>query len=239
MSYLLLLPGALGAASQLEPLAKELKPYFEAVYPLNFAGHGGKGQLTETSAFGIEAFAEEVLQWMAQEQISQAHFFGYSMGGYVALWLALNHPQRVSSILTLGTKFAWTAESAAKEVRMLDPEKIAEKVPAFARELEDRHAPNDWKLLLSRTAGMMLNLGNNPLLQHGQLAALELPVRVCVGDRDNMVTLDETAAAYRSLKNSTLAVLPATPHPIEKADLKQLVFQIKSFMVKEKHPELV
>ena len=55
------------------------------------------------------------------------------MGGYVALQLANKHPKYVQKIITLGTKFAWDKETAAKEVKMLNPEKIEEKIPAFAK----------------------------------------------------------------------------------------------------------
>ena len=47
---------------------------------------------------------------------------GHSMGGYVALKLALKRPELVDRIITLGTKFNWTPEVAAKEVKMLNPD---------------------------------------------------------------------------------------------------------------------
>jgi pimeloyl-ACP methyl ester carboxylesterase len=51
------------------------------------------------------------------------------MGGYVALKTAVLHPGRIEAIVTLGTKFHWDPENASNEVRMLNPEKIEEKVP--------------------------------------------------------------------------------------------------------------
>lgn len=96
------------------------------------------------------------------------------MGGYVALWLAHQHPERVRKIVTLGTKFDWSPESARLEVKKLDAEKILEKVPAFALILETRHAPNDWKQLLSRTSTMMLALGSDPLLKDDHFPKIKL-----------------------------------------------------------------
>ena len=43
------------------------------------------------------------------------------MGGYVALHLALHHPERVQRIVTLGTKFRWDPVTAEREAARLDP----------------------------------------------------------------------------------------------------------------------
>ena len=67
----------------------------------------------------------------------------------------------INSIVTFGTKFNWSKEAAAKEVKMLNPEVIEEKVPKFAQMLKDTHAPNDWKTLLHKTAAMMKGLGRD------------------------------------------------------------------------------
>ena len=87
------------------------------------------------------------------------------MGGYVAVWLAHQHThKRVGKVVTLGTKFDWDPDSAKLEAGKVNPEKIAEKIPAFARILEHRHAPNDWKLLLRQTASMMVALGDSTVI---------------------------------------------------------------------------
>jgi esterase/lipase len=53
---LLLLHGALGSRSQLEPLHSLLDQRAIETYAMNFSGHGGAPFAPE---FGIEAFAED------------------------------------------------------------------------------------------------------------------------------------------------------------------------------------
>jgi hypothetical protein len=48
-------------------------------------------------------------------------------------------------------------------------------------------------------------------------------VRVVVGDRDDTVSVEESAAVARALGAGSLTVLPNTPHPIERVDLAGLV----------------
>ncbi|HMV91636.1 MAG TPA: alpha/beta fold hydrolase, partial [Cyclobacteriaceae bacterium] len=126
----LLIHGALGSASQLEPVKIALQNSGLAVHSMDLSGHGGAAFQTQ---FGIEQFASDVLKWLDQNSLRTVNVFGYSMGGYVSLEFASKYPKRVGSIVTLGTKFDWSVESAAREVRKLNPEKILEKVPAFAR----------------------------------------------------------------------------------------------------------
>lgn len=107
----LILHGALGSASQLEPLKTALETSGCSIYSMDFSGHGGAAFRDQ---FGIEQFAADVLQWLDKNSISKVDIFGYSMGGYVALWFAHEHPERVDSIVTLGTKFDWSVELASR-----------------------------------------------------------------------------------------------------------------------------
>ena len=221
MNPLLILHGALGSASQLDPVTSALRNKGIVVHSLNFSGHGGA---SFQSDFGIEQFAMDTLQYLEKCQLKQVDLFGYSMGGYVALWLAKSHPDRVGKIVTLGTKFDWSEESAVKEVRKLNPEKVLEKIPAFARILEHRHAPNDWKMLLQKTADMMLTLGKRPLLKKENLRAIKHQTIICLGDQDDMADRSYTEEVASFLPNGKFILLENTPHPIEKVDLKKLPF---------------
>jgi pimeloyl-ACP methyl ester carboxylesterase len=226
MKSILLLHGALGAMQQLEPLKQKLEIAGYDVHLVNFSGHGGNAF---EEKFGIEQFAEDVLRYLDYQQLEQVTIFGYSMGGYVALWLSYLHTHRVERIITLGTKFDWSIESAEKEVKKLNAEKIQEKVPAFARILEHRHAPNDWKELLNKTAEMMLSLGEAPLLTESILRQIETPTLICLGDVDDMADRNYSEEVATYLPNGSFNLLKSTPHPIEKCDLDMLTELIETF----------
>ncbi|MEJ8804351.1 alpha/beta fold hydrolase [Pontibacter sp. H249] len=227
MDTLLLLHGALGSAATLVPLQQALQAKFK-VYTLDFSGHGGLALPQEP--YSMELFSKDILEFLDKHAITQTHIFGYSMGGYAALYFALQHPGRVSSIFTLATKFAWSPEAAEKESKMLNPVKIEEKVPQFAKTLAERHTPQDWKQVMHKTAEMMQHLGEAPALTPENLPQLQAPIRLGVGDRDNMVTLEETNWAYELLPNAELLVLPDTRHPLETVKLARLTFEIEQFI---------
>lgn len=226
MNNLLLLHGAIGSSVQLEPIADLLKDSFN-VYLLNFSGHGGK-EIPE-EPFSIEMFANDVLYFIDKGKLGKVDIYGYSMGGYVGLYLAKNFSDKVNKIFTTATKFDWSAESALKESKLLNPEKIIEKIPKFAEQLSRLHHPADWKEVLQKTAEMMIQLGKNNVLKDDDFEQIENEIMVSVGDRDIMVSIEETVNAYRKLINGRLLVLPDTQHPVEKISAARLAFEIENF----------
>lgn len=225
MNPVLLLHGALGSTAQLERLKQKLEAEGKEVFMLNFSGHSG---VPFRGSFGIEIFTDDVLAFLHKQNLNQVDVFGYSMGGYVAVWLAWKHPERVGRIVTLGTKFDWSPESAEKEVGKLNAETIREKVPAFARILEHRHAPNDWKELLNKTRDMMLSLGNQPLLNEENLKTIQHEVLICLGDQDDMADREYSEQVAGWLPKGAFQRVENTPHPIEKVDLNKLSGLIKT-----------
>ncbi|MFN0016340.1 MAG: alpha/beta fold hydrolase [Saprospiraceae bacterium] len=215
---LLLLHGALGSAAQFNDLKQGLSAE-RALFVHDFPGHGGQNTDTE---FSISRFAASVLAFLEKNNLGAVDIFGYSMGGYVALWLARNHPDRVGRIVTLGTKLAWSPETAARETAMLNPEKISAKVPVFAQLLADRHTPADWQVVVRQTAGLLHDLGNGAALVEADYRAIDCPVVIGLGEADNMVSREESEQVANWLPNGRLEVLPGMKHPFEQVDQKML-----------------
>lgn len=226
MKHLLLLHGAIGSGEQLKPLEEKLRVFY-TVHVLTFPGHGGTAM---PDAFSIPLFAEFVKTYCENNQLDKVFIFGYSMGGYIALYLAKHQPSFIEKLVTLATKFEWNEKIAEQEIKKLQPETIERKVPQFAAILNQRHRPNDWKIVLNKTAGLLKSLGDKNCLQAADYTAITTPCLLLVGDRDPMVSFDETLAVYKSLPMAELCVLPGTDHPIEKADILLLQFITRKFL---------
>lgn len=222
---LLLLHGAIGSKAQMEPIKNTLSADYE-IHTLNFTGHGGRD--SKGKDFAIDLFTQDVLDYMAENKIQQVDIFGYSMGGYVALNLARLHPEKVNKIFTLATQFAWAVDKAEKEVKMLNPEAIEAKVPAFAKALQERHAPCDWKEILKKTGDMMMRLGAGERLTVEDLGDINTPIIASVGDQDTMVSQGETELIAEVLGGKFL-VLEGVPHPIEKVNVDMLCGHLRTF----------
>lgn len=227
-SSLLLLHGATGSAAQLRKLSDELSDTYH-VHTLNFTGHGGTAIRSE--GFSIKDFAQQAKDVVSQLQsMGPVNIFGYSMGGYVAMYMARIMRVDIHKIITLGTKFHWDEATAANECKMLQPDVIEQKVPVFAEQLRQRHHPQSWKQVLTKTAEMLQQMGKKNPLQLNQYADLQVPCLIMLGDKDKMVTREETIAVCEQLPNAQLEILPDTPHPIEQADTTLLATHIRKFL---------
>jgi hypothetical protein len=55
-------------------------------------------------------------------------------------------------------------------------------------------------------------------------------VRYMIGDRDEMVSLEETRSYYAATAGAEFAVLPATRHPIEKVRTELIAWHVMDFL---------
>ena len=93
---------------------------------------------------------------------------------------------------------------------------------AFVREHAGDARLSSGELLADHAAGTAMIVGKLNVDPPAVLAAIRQPARLMVGDRDAVVTMEETRDAARSLAQGQLAVLPATAHPFEQVRLPLL-----------------
>lgn len=81
------------------------------VYALDFWGFGdsGKGTKTSSDSFQINSYVNMVSQFMDSLGIIEAPVFGHSMGGTVALQIALSQPTRVNKVAVVGSPVLGTS----------------------------------------------------------------------------------------------------------------------------------
>jgi len=212
------LHGALGTTAQFDALLA--LPDAPPMIPVNFPGHAG---VPCDVPFSNEVFADAVLAQMDKMGVSQVDIFGYSMGGYVALWMAWKYPDKIRSITTLNTKLDWTPETAARMTGMFDTEKINAKAPQLAEAFSRAHAPGDWLEVAQKTACFLLELGNGAGITEEGFRAINCPVTILRGDSDNVVTEAESRLVAGWIPNCSYAEVPNSKHPMEMVDYQALI----------------
>ncbi len=98
----LLLHGWLGSwalwRDTIEILGREFK-----TYSLDFWGFGDSSPLEDNLSFSVDNFVELVYQFMDRLGIRRAPLIGHSMGGTVALGVAIRHPEKVVKVGVAGS----------------------------------------------------------------------------------------------------------------------------------------
>lgn len=217
---IILLHGALGISRDLDVIATHLNEKGYKTYSFNFSGHGVGS--AEPSEFRIDHFAKDLDTFLRGNEILNPVIFGYSMGGYVALYHKANYEDSpIKMIFTYGTKFNWSEKAVMKELPMLNPDHLMEKFPHFVDTLKEKHGER-WKQILLSTAHMMQHLEKLDGLTKEDLNEVEIPVYLILGDQDRMVSTEETQLVHSWLHHSQVKTLSHSKHELERSNLREL-----------------
>lgn len=217
MAHYVLLHGALGAAADLSALANAL---------MN-KGHTAEAlQLDPNGLEAVPAMAEKLAHHL-ESQPSPAHVFGYSMGGYVALYLAAYRPELFVHLTTLAVKLNWQQESAnvaayRETLAWMSPSVLSEKFPNLQQELERTHG-EEWANVSEQTAAMLVEIATHNYLSKELAVKITTPVTLLIGQNDKMVTLTETQHVAAWLPYARCEVLPGVKHPLPSCSVETLL----------------
>lgn len=91
----MLLHGMLGAGNNLGATARALQDEY-AVYSVDLPNHGRSHWLKNPTLYSM---ADSLLRWMDEEGLERVHLLGHSLGGKVAMQMALECPERAASLI--------------------------------------------------------------------------------------------------------------------------------------------
>jgi esterase len=92
---LMLLHGLFGNAGNWQGVAKHFQDDYRLILP-DLRNHG---RSPHARAMDYPALAEDLRALMDRLQVESATLVGHSMGGKSAMWLALNHPERIDRLV--------------------------------------------------------------------------------------------------------------------------------------------
>jgi len=215
-----LLHGFTGSSATWAPHLAALE-WFTTVC-IDFLGHGRSGVPADVQRYGMQACVDDVLAIQKHLGLRRWAVVGYSMGGRVAMRVALQAPERLWA-LVLESASPGIAEPAERRARAAQDTKLAARIrhegvaafadywqalPLFASQSRLPQATRQAlrQQRLQHTAGGLANslqgLGagmQEPVLQ--RLPGLRLPVLLLAGALDDK---------YRGLANDMAALLPCS-----------------------------
>jgi pimeloyl-ACP methyl ester carboxylesterase len=214
---LILIHGGLGSSSQWRPVTAELDESFRVITP-DSRGHGrSTNPAGELSYAGI---ADDIAALIAALGLERPMVGGWSDGGQVSLELGARHPGAAGALIVGaaypdfdagGLRQAHGSLLGADEAGVPDPAHLDAQLGGSADEIKALHPGGaaQWRRLVHETAPMWLNYKG---LGPDELRAIEVPVMVLAGDRDELIPLDLSVSLYRALPTAELAICPSLSH---------------------------
>jgi pimeloyl-ACP methyl ester carboxylesterase len=207
----LILPGLLGTVET--EWQAFLQPIADMGYTVIAADLPGHGESEMPKALTLRIIAEEIEKLLQEIKAEPVVILGYSLGGYAGLSWALKHPNRVIGVWMHSTKFYWSGEEAENLGTELDAAYLEENLPERLQVLRERHGEEKLATMLPWLQKLVTGLPDLGLTQL-DLEDAKFPVMVSVGDRDELVPVNEAVDLYRALPQGQLCVLSDTNHPL-------------------------
>ncbi|QHW29836.1 alpha/beta hydrolase [Paenibacillus rhizovicinus] len=194
--------GLLAFASQI----LDFQTSYACYYP-DFRGHGRTR--SDSLEWSTPQHAEDMIAFLDQLDIPNVHLIGYGMGGGVALYCALNHPERIASLTSIG-QCGFVASAGSEE---FEPERLLQtNNAAFIQSMEERHRDahrGDWQTFL-RTK--LKDWRSYPQLTDDQLRAIRCPSLFIAGELDELAPEADMKRVTALIPDSRYVVVPGGSH---------------------------
>jgi pimeloyl-ACP methyl ester carboxylesterase len=216
---IVLVHGLGGRSEDWANLMPQLMRDHRQVYALDLLGFGQSDKPRDV-AYSIPQEAHLVEQFMDAQHLSNPDLAGWSMGGWVALRVALDQPQRIQRLLiydSAGVRFDLTFDPGLFAPD--SPQKLAQlnqilnpgptpPIPGFiGRDVLRITRNNGWVVL--RAMDSMLTQKD---LLDGQLAALKMPMLIAWGKLDHVIPAEAGAAIHKEVPQSVLEIFDGCGH---------------------------
>ncbi len=195
--------------------------------------HEGPEEIT------IDLLADDLAALIDTLGLDRPAVCGFSMGGLIATVLAIRQPSSVGAVvddagydalnpdapafgqlrgLLGGAPTATHGDPLAFEAAMGSSPQMAPVLEVLKADLEQGQGAGGWRTYVTQQFHPATTW---PGYSFDDLAKIEVPSLVLVGDRDEFCSVEEGAQAFRALPDGEFAVVPGVGHVItkEKIDL--------------------
>ncbi len=228
----------------------ELSKHYRTM-ALDVRGHGGTSKPDQP--YSIKGFSEDFYGFMNQLKIAKAHILGLSMGGAIAQQFALDHPEKIRSLVLVST-FSYVDENVHRAFTRLRQTLKDRGYPAFfdeviklaftsqyiaanpgpLAELKGKRIRVNSPLAIGRAtdACMAFNLKN-------EIAQISLPTLIVSGKEDIFTPIHLAEQIHRSIRDSEWKVLEGVGHNLYIEKPGQLTQMTLDFLKSHQHRRIM
>jgi pimeloyl-ACP methyl ester carboxylesterase len=213
-----LVHGLSGRAEDWANLAPFLVRAGFRVYLPDLLGHGRSEQPADFS-YSVPDQAAVVVAFLDAMGLQQVDLGGWSMGGWVAQWIAVRHPERVKRLMLFDT--VGIAARPQWNTGLFTPANVGEleqleallmpnppNVPAFiSADLLRASRENAWVIHRALDSMLAGEYATDKLLP-----GLKMPVLILWGAEDRIVPVSEGQTIHSLVPQSKLEVIPGCGH---------------------------
>ncbi len=184
---------------------------FRVIAP-DHLGHGRSPMIAEKLT--VADMGRSVLELLNELGLARAHLVGSSMGGAVALWLTVHHPDRVNTLVLYRVGYRKDEVTHADTRNMADP--AYWRGVGMHKWLSDIHysqgGADAWETVIGRVAEALEPATTDHAHDLEILERITQPTLIVVGDRDPVAPLEQILEMFGAIPNAGLWVMPYATH---------------------------
>jgi pimeloyl-ACP methyl ester carboxylesterase len=173
-------------------------------------GHGASDKPHDPNAYGLHRRVADIVAVLDTLHLTKAHFWGYSMGGWMGFGLAAYAPQRIQALI-IGGQHPYARSSEA--MRQLIQRGLAHGPEAFVAGMEETFGAFDAaykaRLLQADLEAFLAMTQDRPSLEQ-VLPTMPMPCCLYVGEQDPVYPA--VKACSHQIPQVTLISLPGLTH---------------------------
>lgn len=216
---ILLVHGLGGRAEDWASLMPQLVRDHHRVYALDLPGYG-RSDWPTNATYSIHEEAGAVEAFMDNRHLARTDLGGWSMGGWIAMRVALDQPQRIRRLMifdSAGTRFSLTWDPAIFEPDT--PQKLQEMdnllmpngaphIPGFIQHAIFRFVKkHGW--VVRRNMDSLLT---GHALLDGKLSGLKMPMLIVWGKEDHLIPVSAGEQIHHEVPQSELEIFDGCGH---------------------------
>ncbi len=184
-------------------------------YAIDLPGHGKSKRKGFTS---ISQYAELVQNFVEKLKLNHVVLLGHSMGGAIALSVALQRPAWLSRLVLIGAGGKLTVHPLLLEKLQNDFEGAIELI------LKNIYGDQISSLLMAEAKRSLHRIGQQTLLndfiacnqfdQIDRLHEIKIPTLVIVGEKDRSTPVEYSELLHSKIQGSTLKIIPDGHHMV-------------------------
>ena len=204
----LFLHGSLGTGEK--HFAKQFDEFAKThhVIALDMRGHG-RSELPD-GPFAIDLFTDDVFKFLQALKVDSVNLVGFSLGGVVGLHLAIQHPEKVKKLMTIGA-FSTCEALSPKSLEWIKNWDIDKMADNMRKQFTGNPAPEKLNIYMQNLQDMFV-VGKKWGIKDEDLRGISCPTLLILGENDFFSGVEHQVHIYRTIPKSDLFILPRTGH---------------------------
>lgn len=220
-------------------LLVQLPSWMRAV-AVSVRGHGDSSK--PDSAYSVREMSEDLVPLLDVLGIERAVIAGHSMGSLVAQRFAIDHPERMLSLVLMGAFRTVKGHAAAEELWRTKISKLTDPVPAeFVRAFQEstlaKPVPTAFlEMVIGESLKVPAHVWRSAFASmladdfSGEVPSIHVPALIVWGDQDAFGSHEDQLALASALQDAELQVLPGIGHDPHWEDPRHVAALLTRFL---------